>query len=144
MSEDDSIEDLTSKVFRIVAENGKDGILQSELWKRLDLTSRDGSRLSIRLERRALIKRERVLENGRWTYKLVAIKLPVDTTCIEQAPCLTCPVEHMCSIDGAVSPNTCMLIENWVINELTREVESGRAEQLINISAEKKYASTRG
>jgi DNA-binding Lrp family transcriptional regulator len=144
LSEDDSIEDLTSKVFRIVAENGKDGILQSELWKRLDLTSRDGSRLSIRLERRALIKRERVLENGRWTYKLVAIKLPVDTTCIEQAPCLTCPVEHMCSIDGAVSPNTCMLIENWVINELTREVESGRAEQLINISAEKKYASTRG
>lgn len=143
MNEDDSIEDLTSKVFRIVAENGKDGILQSELWKKLDLTSRDGSRLSIRLERRSLIKREKVLENGRWTYKLVAIKLPVDTTCIEQAPCLTCPVEHMCSVDGTVSPNTCMLIENWVINEVNKQNDV-KSEQLINISAEsKKYAPSR-
>lgn len=139
LSESDSIEDLTSKVFRLVAENGKEGILQSELWKQLDLTSRDGSRLSIRLERRSLIRRERVLENGRWTYKLVAIKTPVDTTCIEQAPCLTCPVEHMCSIDGTVSPNTCMLIENWVLNDLEKP------EQLINVTAEaKKYAPSRG
>ncbi|MFQ5940191.1 MAG: transcriptional regulator [Nitrososphaerales archaeon] len=139
LSEDDSIEDLTSKVFRVVVENGKDGILQSELWKKLDLTSRDGSRLSIRLERRSLIKREKVLESGRWTYKLIAIKLPVDTTCIEQAPCLTCPVEHMCSVDSAVSPNTCMLIENWILNEI------GRSEQLINITTDgKKYAPARG
>lgn len=142
LSEDDS-EDLTSKVFRIVAENGKEGILQSELWKKLDLTSRDGSRLSIRLERRLLIKREKVLENGRWTYKLIAVKLPVDTTCIEQAPCLTCPVEHMCSVDGAVSPHTCVLIENWVLNETNKQSET-RSEQLINISAEsKKHAPGR-
>lgn len=138
LSEDDSIEDLTSKVFRIVAENGKDGILQSELWKKLSLTSRDGSRLSIRLERRSLIKREKVLENGRWTYKLVAIKLPVDTSCIELAPCLTCPVEHMCSVDGAVSPNTCVLIENWVVNDIIKP------EQLINISTERRHAPSRG
>ena len=138
--EDDfEIEDLTSKVFRIVVENGKDGILQSELWKELSLTSRDGSRLAIRLERRSLIKREKVLENGRWTYKLVAIRLPVDTSCIEQAPCLTCPVEHMCTADGTVSPNTCVLIENWILGDLTR------TEQLININASsKKYAPARG
>jgi len=123
----------------MVAENGKIGINQSELWKKLNLTSRDGSRLSIRLERRSLIRREKVLENGRWTYKLIAIKLPVDTNCIDQAPCLTCPVEHMCSVDGTVSPNTCMLIENWILNE------KSEAEQLINISvAGKKYASARG
>ncbi len=139
MSEDDSIEDMTSKVFRIVAENGPDGIFQSELWKQLDLTSRDGSRLSIRLERRSLIKREKVLENGRWTYKLIAIKLPVDTNCIEEAPCLTCPVEHMCSVDSTVSPNTCVLIENWILNEINKP------EQLINISTDgKKHAPARG
>lgn len=136
--EDVFIEDLTSKVFRIVAENGKDGILQSELWKELSLTSRDGSRLAIRLERRSLIKREKVLENGRWTYKLVAIRLPVDTSCIEQAPCLTCPVEHMCAIDGTVSPNTCTLIENWILGNLVE------TEELIDIKAtSKKYAPAR-
>ena len=110
------IEDLTGKVFRTIISNGKDGILQSELWKELDLTSRDGSRVAIRLEKRSLIRREKMLENGRWTYKLVAVKLPVDTTSIEQAPCLTCPVEHMCSLEASYSPTSCNLIEDWLVS----------------------------
>jgi hypothetical protein len=110
------IEDLTGKVFRTIISNGKDGILQSELWKELDLTSRDGSRVAIRLEKRSLIRREKMLENGRWTYKLFAVKLPVDTTSIEQAPCLTCPVEHMCSLEASYSPTSCNLIEDWLVS----------------------------
>lgn len=112
------IEDLTGKVFRTIVSNGKGGILQSELWKELDLTSRDGSRVAIRLERRALIRREKMLENGRWTYKLFATKLPIDTSSVENAPCLTCPVEHMCSLDGSYSPITCNLIEDWLVLSL--------------------------
>ena len=113
---DAQIEDLTGKVFRTIIGNGRAGILQSELWKELDLTSRDGSRVAIRLEKRSLIRREKMLENGRWTYKLFAVKLPVDTACIEQAPCLTCPVEHMCSLEGSYSPVSCNLIEDWLIS----------------------------
>ena len=109
------IEDLTGKVFRTIISNGKDGILQSELWKELDLTSRDGSRVAIRLEKKALIRREKMLENGRWTYKLFAVKLPVDTASIERAPCLTCPVEHMCSLDGSYSPTSCNFLEDWLV-----------------------------
>jgi len=112
---DADVEGLTGKSFRIIINNGKDGILQSKLWKELDLTSRDGSRVAIRLEKRALIKREKILKNGRWTYKLFAVKLPVGTQTIEQAPCLTCPVEHMCSVDAYYSPNSCNLIENWIL-----------------------------
>lgn len=112
------IEDLTGKVFRTIVSNGKGGILQSELWKELELTSRDGSRVAIRLERRALIRREKMLENGRWTYKLFATKLPIDTSSVENAPCLTCPVEHMCSVDGSYSPITCNLIEDWLVLSL--------------------------
>ena len=112
------IEDLTGKVFRTIVKNGKDGILQSELWKELSLTSRDGSRVAIRLERRSLIRREKMLENGRWTYKLFAVKLPIDTASIENAPCLTCPVEHMCTLEGSYSPITCSFIENWLIGTL--------------------------
>lgn len=112
---DADVEGLTGKSFRIIINNGKDGILQSQLWKELDLTSRDGSRVAIRLEKRSLIKREKILENGRWTYKLFAVKLPVGTQTIEEAPCLTCPVEHMCSVDAYYSPNSCNLIENWTL-----------------------------
>lgn len=112
---DIDVEGLTGKSFRIIINNGKEGILQSKLWKELDLTSRDGSRVAIRLEKRSLIKREKVLQDGRWTYKLFAVKLPVGTETIEQAPCLTCPVEHMCSVDAYYSPNSCNLIENWTL-----------------------------
>lgn len=112
------IEDLTGKVFRTIVSNGKNGILQSELWKELDLTSRDGSRVAIRLEHRALIRREKMLENGRWTYKLFATKLPIDTSSIENAPCLTCQYEHMCSLEGSYSPITCGYIETWLVQFL--------------------------
>jgi hypothetical protein len=123
------IEDLTGKVFRTIIGNGKDGILQSELWKELDLTSRDGSRMAIRLEKRSLIRREKILESGRWTYKLFAVKLPVDTKSIEQAPCLTCPVEHMCSLDGSYSPTSCNLIEDWLINSLDNNNSSQKPQK---------------
>ena len=113
------MEKLTTRVCNIVAERGEDGMLQSELWKKLKLTSRDGSRLALKLERRNIVKREKVLENGRWTYKLRISKMPVGTQTIEDAPCLICPVEQKCSIDGEISPRTCPLIEQWVITEFT-------------------------
>lgn len=112
------IDDLTGKTFRIITHNGKDGILQSSLWKKLEVTSRDGSRLALRLEKQSLIKREKILEKGRWTYKLVPIKLPVDTESIDKVPCLMCPVEHMCSEDGSYSPNNCNLIQDWVLSAI--------------------------
>lgn len=130
---DPDVEGLTGKSFRIIINNGKNGILQSKLWKELDLTSRDGSRLAIRLEKRSLIKREKILKNGRWTYKLFAVKLPVGTQTIEQAPCLTCPVEHMCSVDSYYSPNSCNLIENWIVvsfNNATPQQEEQHNQQL--------------
>ena len=64
---DVDVEGLTGKSFRIIINNGKDGILQSKLWKELDLTSRDGSRVAIRLEKRALIKREKILKNAQFS-----------------------------------------------------------------------------
>jgi hypothetical protein len=109
------IEDLIDKTFKVITSNGKDGILQSSLWKELDITSRDGSRAAIRLEKRSLIRREKILQDGRWTYKLFAVRLPVDIQCIDHVPCLTCPVEHMCSIDSTYSPNNCNLIEDWTL-----------------------------
>ena len=115
------MEKLTTRVCNIVAERGENGMLQSELWKKLKLTSRDGSRLAIKLERRNIVKREKILENGRWTYKLKISKMPVSTQTIEAAPCLICPVEQKCTLDGEVSPRTCPLIEQWVITEFANK-----------------------
>ena len=114
------MEKLTNKVCDIVAKYQTNGMLQSELWKKLKLTSRDGSRLALKLERLGIISREKILEKGRWTYKLIIKRTPVSTESIEGAPCLTCPVEQKCSLEGEISPLTCQLIEDWVTIEITK------------------------
>jgi len=114
---EEELVDLTSRVYKLVVERGRDGVLQSEIWKELGLTSRDGSRLAIRLERRGLIGRVKVLEEGRWTYKLTPLRFPTDMTSIEKAPCIVCQYESKCSVDGEVSPYICPWLGPWVIEE---------------------------
>ena len=115
---EEELVDLTSRVYKLVVERGRDGVLQSEIWKELGLTSRDGSRLAIRLERRGLIGRVKVLEEGRWTYKLTPLRFPTDMTSIEKAPCIVCQFESKCTIDGQISPYVCPLLGPWVIGEM--------------------------
>jgi len=109
--------DLTARVYEIVIENGREGILQSELWKKLGLSSREGSRLAIKLEKRRIVDRQKLLEGGRWTYKLTPVKFPVKVDSIENIPCITCPEEERCADDGVVTPFDCLFIENWVLTE---------------------------
>ncbi len=120
ISEDDELLDFTSRVYKLVVEHGKEGVLQSELWKKLSLTSRDGSRLAIRLEKRGMIKREKTLEGGRWTYKLSPLRLPAQISSIEESPCITCPEELKCSTTGVVNPYICYYIVEWPIREHLR------------------------
>ena len=114
---EEELVDLTSRVYKLVVERGRDGVLQSEIWKELGLTSRDGSRLAIRLERRGLIGRVKVLEEGRWTYKLTPLRFPTDMASIEKAPCVICQYESKCTVDGEISPYICPWIGPWVIEE---------------------------
>ena len=114
--EDPSL-DFTSNVYKLVVDHGSDGVLQSIVWKDLKLSSRDGSRLVIRLERRGMIRREKVLEDGRWTYKLTPLRIPVQIKSIEAVPCITCPYEAKCSLTGVVSPLSCPWISEWVTKE---------------------------
>jgi len=118
------MERLTNKVCDILAERESDGMFQSELWKKLKLTSRDGSRLALKLERTGFITREKLLENNRWTYKLILKKTPISTESIVNSPCLTCTVEQKCSLDGEISPTNCQFIEDWVIIEMKKSSKS--------------------
>jgi DNA-binding MarR family transcriptional regulator len=118
------MERLTNKVCDILAEKESDGMFQSELWKKLKLTNQVGSRLALKLERMGTITREKLLENNRWTYKLILKKTPISTQSIENAPCLVCPVEQKCSLEGEISPTNCQFIEDWVIAELKKPVKA--------------------
>jgi predicted DNA-binding transcriptional regulator len=134
--DEDTLLDLTSNVYKLVVEHGGEGVLQSELWKELSLTSRDGSRLAIRLERRGMIRREKVLDDGRWTYKLTPLRMPVQIRSIEEAPCITCPYEAKCSTTGVVSPLSCPWISEWVVKEFREMIATPQ------ISAPRRVAAT--
>ena len=54
----DLLSDVTSQLYKHVLDHGTEGVLQRIVWKDLKLSSRDGSRLVIRLERRGMIRRE--------------------------------------------------------------------------------------
>jgi DNA-binding MarR family transcriptional regulator len=114
------MERLTNKVCDILAERESEGMFQSELWKKLKLSSRDGSRLALKLERMGTIYREKILDKGRWTYKLILKKTPISTLSIENAPCLVCPVEQKCSLEGEISPRNCQFIEDWVLADIKK------------------------
>ena len=112
-----NMEQLINRVCEILATSQTEGMFQSEVWRRLRLTVRDGFRLALKLEWLGIISREKVLEKGRWTYKLLLKRTPISTRSIVASPCLTCPVEQKCTPDGEVSPYTCELIRDWVIIE---------------------------
>ena len=131
---EEELVDLTSRVYKLVVERGKDGVLQSEIWKELGLTSRDGSRLAIRLERRGLIGRVKVLEEGRWTYKLTPLRFPTDMASIEKAPCIVCQYESKCSVDGEVSPYVCPWIGPWAMDEMKRPGAAAREATAVQVS----------
>ena len=65
---------LIEQVFEAISQSGENGIFQTELCKVFSLDSRDGSRLVSNLEKRSLISREKMLYNGRWTYKVIVKK----------------------------------------------------------------------
>ncbi|MCZ6613328.1 MAG: transcriptional regulator [Thaumarchaeota archaeon] len=121
--------DLTSRMYKLVVIHTTEGVLQSEVWKELGLSSRDGSRIAIRLEKRGIIERGKVLANGRWTYKLKALRLPVDFRSIELIPCTICAHEKKCRPDGIINPCNCPLereehgLVDWTLNEYNAFLE---------------------
>ena len=64
-----------------------------------------------------MIRRVKVLDDGRWTYKLTPLRLPANISSMESAPCIVCPVEPKCSVTTGINPLTCPLIGPWVIKE---------------------------
>jgi DNA-binding MarR family transcriptional regulator len=118
--------ELIDQVFDTISKSGENGIFQTELCKSFSLDSRDGSRLVGNLEKQSLISREKILHNGRWTYKLVVkkssivaelAKKPIEIANIEGAPCISCNYQHLCSSDDETSqysPAKCVWIEEWV------------------------------
>ena len=78
--------------------------------------SREGSRVSIKLEEKGLIRREKELQEGRWTYRLYPKRLPASIETIVDCPCLLCPDNARCDPTTALSPKSCPKLTEWILN----------------------------
>ena len=115
---------LIAKVCELLLDKEENGILQTDVWKKLKLSTKDGSRLSLKMEKMGYITRQKILKNGRWTYTLFIEKAPISFESITDAPCLTCTVEQKCSLENELpepSPRNCELIEKWVLLQYSRK-----------------------
>ena len=108
-------DDLEHTALQIVINSGKEGIIQSDLWRKLNASSREGSRVSLKLENKGLIRREKELSEGRWTYRLYPKRKPVSLDSVLTQPCLLCTLVPKCELGGSISPITCELLRNWLL-----------------------------
>ncbi|MHC1591189.1 MAG: helix-turn-helix transcriptional regulator [Candidatus Helarchaeales archaeon] len=108
----------------LVKKTGSKGILQSELWRQLGLNSREGSRVALRLEKKGLIRRDKELNGGRWTYRLYPVNdgssdldgVTWDT--LGDCPCFVCGSLSSCGIRQLISPAKCDNLSEWIIQQV--------------------------
>ena len=115
--------DLERKALHFIMNTGCEGVLQSELWRKLGGSSREGSRIAIKLEGKGLIRREKELRNGRWTYRLFPKKVPPSIDSIVDCPCLMCPYNPRCGSAGTITPQNCERLTEWLLGIAKKEVE---------------------
>jgi len=108
--------DLEQKALHFVVNTGYQGVLQSDLWRELGASSREVSRVALKLEEKGLIRREKELEGGRWTYRLFPKRMPASIETIVDCPCLMCQDNARCDPTTAISPKSCEKLTVWIIS----------------------------
>ena len=107
--------DLEQKALQFITNTGFNGVLQSDLWHELGATSREGSRISLKLENKGLIRREKELREGRWTFRLFPKRMPASIDSISDCPCLMCAENPRCDPSSVTSPQNCDRLTDWLL-----------------------------
>jgi len=113
---------LEQKALKLVLDAGDKGILQSDLWKELGVSSREGSRMAKKFEEKDKVIREKVLKDGRWTYKLYNKREPVTLDSVKGCPCLICDELDKCFRGGTRDPVYCMALTAWIDPRIETEL----------------------
>jgi DNA-binding Lrp family transcriptional regulator len=106
--------EVERKALKLILNTGKEGLFQTELSKLLDINNREASRIAKKLEEKGKVRREKVLNNRRWTYKIFSMEEYVSINSIEGCPCLVCPEMDRCFRGGRKDPTTCLDLTAWI------------------------------
>ncbi|RLG91666.1 MAG: Lrp/AsnC family transcriptional regulator [Candidatus Hecatellales archaeon] len=106
------------EILQIIKRSGENGILQSNLWKEIKATSKEGSRITLKLVRSGLIRRKRELYRGKWTYRLIPEKLPVNFDSLFDLPCTFCPDQERCGETKYITPEKCEKLTSYLMKNV--------------------------
>ena len=67
-----------------------------------------------KFEEKGRIERKKILNNGRWTYKLFSKKVPVTLESVRGCPCLICSEAEKCFRGGTMDPVYCLRLTAWI------------------------------
>ena len=114
-----SSEDLYTKALEIIRRAGPEGILQRDLWKLLNVSSREGSRIALALEKKGLIIREPVVQDRWKTFRLIAVSndLKVSLETVTGCPCFSCMNLTRCGSGQPISPENCEDLTEWLLKD---------------------------
>lgn len=102
-----------------VIQSHPEGVLQSDLWKILDVDSRKCSRLVKKLLDEGLVERVEFRKEGIKTFVLRAVRCPVDPSLLlagdELVPCIACDLE--------CRPEECPRLLDWMYELAISEAE---------------------
>jgi len=115
------------RAFQLILESGEEGILQSEMWKRMESNSQTGTIIARKLERMGIINRQRELHDGRWTYRLISLQKPVTVESIIDCPCTACDDINKCTPGLLISPLHCKQLTYWL--DINTDIEFASSEE---------------
>jgi len=109
---------LERKLLKLLSESGSEGILQKELWKKLNIDSRKGIKIVRTLEKQGLLTRQAIIHRGRKSYIVrLGPKYFAKKTIpryILRIPCFYCELLDGCGEKISINPINCPKLNAWL------------------------------
>ena len=115
-------ETLIEAAYRLIVSE-ENGVFQSELWKKLNISNKQGSSIARELEKKNLVVREKQLHDDRWTYRIYVTKKPMEIGFISDVPCFSCLHESKCTAMSTEYLKKCERMENWNMEKFKVHIE---------------------
>jgi len=122
---------IAAKAMELIKAAGEKGIVQSELWKKLGIDSKRGSRLVQHFLMENRITRRSVVVGGRKTFLILPVMRVVDIVKFEpmaEIPCFYCTDLEVCG-RYMVNPIDCLMINDWLDQAVKRWIATEQAQK---------------
>jgi len=108
-------------LLKLLSESGDEGILQKDLWKKLNIDSRKGIKIVRTLEKQGLLTRQAIIYRGRKSYIVrLGPRYFAKRTIpkyVLSIPCFFCNLLEDCGEKISVNPINCPKMNAWLVED---------------------------